>query len=187
MTVSLELVAELRGRGTSAEFAATGQTGIMIAGGGVSVDAVVADFIAGAAEELVVAAAERADLVIVEGQGSLTHPGFSGVTLGLLHGSAPDAMIIVHDVSRPHLKGFPELPLRPLRDHVRIYEDAAVWSRPPDAPRVPIVAVALNTYGLDEPRAREAIAAASRETGLPATDAVRFGAAALADALGLRG
>ncbi len=186
MTVSLELLAELRRRGASAEFVATGQTGIMIAGSGVSVDAVVADFIAGAVEELVVAAAERADHVIVEGQGSLTHPGFSGVTLGLLHGSAPDAMILVHDVTRPHVKGFPELPLRPLKDHVRIHEDAASWALPAGAPRVPVVAVGLNTYALAEPAARAAIDAASRETGLPATDAVRFGAAVLADALGVR-
>ncbi len=183
MTVSLELLAELHRRGESAEFVATGQTGIMIHGRGVSVDAVVADFIAGAAEELVVAAAERADHVIVEGQGSLTHPGFSGVTLGLLHGSAPDAMILVHDVNRAHVKGFPELPLRPLADYARIYEAAASWSRPAGAPRVPVVALALNTFGLDEARARQAIAEAARQSGLPATDAVRFGAAVLADAL----
>lgn len=186
MTVSLELVAELRRRGASAAFVATGQTGIMIEGSGISVDAVVADFIAGAAEELVVGAAERADHVIVEGQGSLTHPGFSGVTLGLLHGSAPDDLILVHDVGRVHVKGFPDLPLRPLRDHIRIYEDAAAWSRPAGAARVPVVAVALNTYGLDDAAARDALTRATRETGVPATDAVRFGAAALADALGVR-
>lgn len=186
MTVSLELVAELRRRGAPAEFVATGQTGIMIAGSGVSVDAVVADFIAGAAEEMVVAAAERADYVVVEGQGSLAHPGFSGVTLGLLHGSAPDVMILVHDPTRSHLKGFPELPLRPLREYVRLYEEAASWSRPPGAETVPVVAVAFNTYGMEEPAAREAVAAASRDTGLPATDAVRFGSAPLVDAIGVR-
>lgn len=186
MTVSLELVAELRRRGLHAEFVATGQTGIMIAGSGISVDAVVADFIAGAAEELVVAATERADHVIVEGQGSLTHPGFSGVTLGLLHGSAPDAMVLVHDAGRAHVKGFPELPLRPLAACARLYEEAASWARPPGAPRVPVVAVALNTHGLDESRAREAVQRAAREARLPATDAVRFGAAVLADAIGAR-
>jgi uncharacterized NAD-dependent epimerase/dehydratase family protein len=183
MTVSLELVAELRRRGQTAEFVATGQTGMMIAGSGIAIDAVVADFIAGAAEELVVAASERADLVVVEGQGSLTHPGFSGVTLGLLHGSAPDALILVHDASRPHVKGFPGLPLRPLAASVRLHEEAAGWSRPPDAPRVHVVAVALNTFELDAADARRAIADAARETGLPATDAVRFGASALADAI----
>lgn len=183
MTVSLELVAELRTRGVSAAFVATGQTGIMIAGAGIAVDAVVADFIAGAAEELVLDAGEHADFVIVEGQGSLNHPGFSGVTLGLLHGSAPDRLVLVHDASRRTVKGFDELPLRALQEYVRIYEEAASWSRAVSAPRVPVVAVALNTYGFDDAAARAAIAAATRDTGLPATDAVRFGAGVLAEAV----
>ena len=183
MTVALELVRELRERRKSAAFVATGQTGIMIAGNGISVDAVVADFIAGAAEELVVSAAEGAEYVVVEGQGSLTHPGFSGVTLGLLHGSAPDRLILVHDASRRTVKGFDHLPLRPLREYVPLYESAAAWSRPTGSPRVPVVAVALNTYGLDDAAARAAIADAARDTGLPATDAVRYGASVLADAV----
>ncbi|OLC56798.1 MAG: hypothetical protein AUH85_05135 [Chloroflexi bacterium 13_1_40CM_4_68_4] len=183
MTVSLELVGELRARGVSAAFVATGQTGIMIAGSGISVDAVVADFVSGAAEELVVRAAESADYVIVEGQGSLTHPGFSGVTLGLLHGSAPDELMLVHDFARRVVKGFDELPLRPLREYLPIYEDAAAWSRPAGAQRVQIVAVALNSYGLDEQAARAAATTAAHETGLPATDAVPYGAGVIADAV----
>src|SRR5207249_12033909 len=100
MTASLEIVQALARAGHRAAFVATGQTGIAIAGNGISVDAVVADFIAGAAERMVCDAAGSSDWVVVEGQGSLTHPGFSGVTLGLLHGSAPDALLLCHDASR---------------------------------------------------------------------------------------
>jgi uncharacterized NAD-dependent epimerase/dehydratase family protein len=175
MTVALELVRALERAGTRAAFVATGQTGIAIAGQGISVDAVVADFIAGAAERMVCDAAEAAEWVVVEGQGSLTHPGFSGVTLGLLHGSAPDVMVLCHDSARTDVKGFPGLPLRPLRELVPLYESAATWTRAPGA-RVPVVAVALNTSALDQRAATRAIEAAARETGLPAADPVREGA-----------
>lgn len=172
MTVALELVRALDRAGRRAAFVATGQTGIAIAGTGIAVDAVVSDFIAGAAERMVCDAAEAADWVIVEGQGSLTHPGFSGVTLGLLHGSAPDALILCHDASRTEVKGFPGLPLKPLRELVALYESAALWSRAAGA-RVPVVGVALNTSSLDDAAAGRAIDAAARETGLPAADPVR--------------
>ena len=89
-------------------------------------------------------AATAADWVVVEGQGSLTHPGFSGVTLGLLHGSAPDRLVLCHDASRTEVKGFPGLPLKPLRDLVPLYEGAAAWSRAAGTP-VPVVAIALNS------------------------------------------
>jgi len=178
MTASLEIAAALRRAGERTEFVATGQTGIAIAGGGIAVDAVVADFIAGAAEIMVCDAAERADWVIVEGQGSLTHPGFSGVTLGLLHGSAPQLMVLCHDASRRSVKGYDEgLPLRSLREYVRIYEDAATWRRPPGHPPSRVVAVALNTATLGEELARTAIRAAATETGLAAADLLREGAA----------
>src|SRR5205823_1711074 len=178
MTASLEVVAALRRMGERAEFVATGQTGIAIAGAGIAVDAVVADFIAGAAEIMVCDAAERADWVIVEGQGSLTHPGFSGVTLGLLHGSAPQLMVLCHDASRRSVKGYDEgLPLRSLREYVRIYEGAATWRRPPGHPPSRVVAVALNTATLGEELARTAIRAAATETGLAAADLLREGAA----------
>jgi uncharacterized NAD-dependent epimerase/dehydratase family protein len=181
MTASLELVAALRRMGVGAAFVATGQTGIAIAGEGIAVDAVVADFIAGAAEQMVCDAAERADWVIVEGQGSLTHPGFSGVTLGLLHGAAPDLMVLCHDATRSSLKGYGEsLPLRSLRDLVRIYEDAAAWRRSPGYPPARVVAVALNTAGVvnDDPSvALAAIRSAATEARLPAADPIREGAA----------
>src|SRR3989442_8649542 len=178
MTASLEIVSALRRAGERVEFVATGQTGIAIAGQGIAVDAVVADFIAGAAELMTCEAADRADWVVVEGQGSLTHPGFSGVTLGLLHGAGPDLMVLCHDVSRLSVKGYDDgLPLRPLRDYVRIYEDAAAWRRPPGYPPARVVAVALNTATVNEEFARAMIETAAIETGLPAADPVREGAA----------
>ena len=176
MTASLEIASALERAGARAEFVATGQTGIAIAGRGIAVDAVVADFIAGAAELLVCEAAERADWVIVEGQGSLTHPGFSGVTLGLLHGAGPDLMVLCHDISRQSVKGYDSgLPLRPLRECVRIYEDAAAWRRPPGYPAARVVAVVLNTAGASAERAESAIRSAAAETGLPAADPIREG------------
>jgi uncharacterized NAD-dependent epimerase/dehydratase family protein len=175
MTASLEIVAALERMAKRAAFVATGQTGIAIANEGIAVDAVVSDFIAGAAEQMVCEAAERADYVIVEGQGSLTHPGFSGVTLGLLHGSAPDLMVLCHDASRLVMKGYESegLPLRRLRDCVAIYEEAASWRRPPGYPRARVVAVALNTYECSDEIARQMVIMAERETGLPAADPVR--------------
>lgn len=177
MTASLEIVAGLRRLGASAEFVATGQTGIAIAGQGIAVDAVVADFIAGSAERLACEAAETADWVVVEGQGSLAHPGFSGVTLGLLHGSAPDLMVLCHDASRSAVKNHPALAVRPLIELVRMYEEAARWSRSPDAARARVVAVALNTAALDEREASRAVQGAAAQTGLPAADPVREGSA----------
>lgn len=178
MTASLEISEALRRAGKRAAFVATGQTGIAIAGVGIAVDAVVADFIAGAAEKMVCDAAESADYVIVEGQGSLTHPGFSGVTLGLLHGSAPDLMVLCHDAARPVMKGYERegLRVRSLRDCVRIYEEAAAWSRPLDSARARVIALALNTARLTGDLARAAITEARGQTALPAADPIRDGA-----------
>ena len=186
MTASLELVRALGRAGERAAFVATGQTGIAIAGAGVSVDAVVADFVAGAAERMVCDAAEDADWVIVEGQGSLTHPGFSGVTLGLLHGSAPDLMILCHAAARSIVKGYEKerLPVRDLRELVAIYEEAASWRRPSNHPRARVAAIALNTATLDDEQARTSVREAAERTGLPAADPIREGHAG-ADRLAL--
>ena len=182
MTVALELVAALRRAGKTAEFVPTGQTGIAIAGWGISVDAVVADFIAGAAEQMVCEAAERAEWVIVEGQGSLTHPGFSAVTLGLLHGSAPELMVLCHNSFRRVVKGYDAegLPVKTLPELVRINEDAAAWRRPPGYPPARVVAVALNTGDELDLTADQFVAMrseAERVTKLPAADPIREGAA----------
>jgi uncharacterized NAD-dependent epimerase/dehydratase family protein len=176
MTASLEITRALERGGERATFVATGQTGIAIAGSGIAVDAVVSDFIAGAAERITCDAAEHADWVIVEGQGSLTHPGFSGVTLGLLHGAAPDLLVLCHDATRRAVKSHDGIPIRPLPELVGMYEGAALWSRPLGSPRVPVVAVAMNTARLDPAAAELAVADAVAATGLPAADPIREGA-----------
>ena len=184
MTVSLELDREARSRGVKSLFVPTGQTGIAIAGWGIAVDAVVADFIAGAAERLVVEGHERGgDLLWVEGQGSLVNPVYSGVTLGLFHGSVPHLLVLCHESGREEIEGVgggPH-PIPSLRELVELHERTALPVRP-----ARVVAVALNTRRLDEDAARAAIESAEAETGLPADDPVRFGAAKLVDAV-LRG
>ena len=182
MTVSLELDREARARGIESEFVPTGQTGIAIAGWGIAVDAVVADFIAGAAERLVVEGHERGgDLLWVEGQGSLINPVYSGVTLGLFHGSTPHLLVLCHETGRDEIEGCGGGPhaIPPLRDLVELHERMALPAR-----KAKVAAIALNTRRLeDDDEARAAIAAAEAETGLPADDPVRFGAAKLVDAV----
>ena len=181
MTVSLELDLEARRRGLRSVFVPTGQTGMAIAGWGIAVDAVVADFIAGAAERLVVEGAARGgELLWVEGQGSILHPVYSGVTLGLYHGSVPHLLVLCHEAGRTEIEGAgggPH-PIPPLRDLVELHERLALPARP-----ARVAAVALNTRFLDEGDARAAVAAAEEETGLLADDPVRFGAGKLLDAV----
>ena len=182
MTAQLQLRDELVRRGHRARFVATGQTGIFIEGWGIAVDAVVADFVAGAAEALVLEGAQDADIVLVEGQGSLIHPGYSGVTLGLLHGSCPDALILCHQATREYIGDYhgrePWVRIPPLSELVEIYERAAAPVRP-----TKVIGICLNTFDMTEAAARAAVAQAAAETGLPATDPVRFGPGALADAI----
>ncbi|MCI0411112.1 MAG: DUF1611 domain-containing protein, partial [Acidobacteria bacterium] len=125
MTAQLQLTRQLNARGLRTRFVATGQTGIMIEGWGIAVDAVVADFVAGAAEQLVLEGSKNADIVMVEGQGSINHPGYSGVTLGLLHGSCPDALILCHQATREFIGDYREaawLRIPALSEYVRWYE-----------------------------------------------------------------
>ena len=172
MTVALELDAEARRRGIASEFVPTGQTGIAIAGWGISVDAVVADFLAGAAEQLVLEGVARGGEVLwVEGQGSLLHPQYSGVTLGLLHGSAPHAFVLCHLVGQAFVDDDERFPMPSLAELVELHERCALLARP-----AKVAAIALNTRALDETAARAAILAAEAETGLLADDPVRFGA-----------
>jgi uncharacterized NAD-dependent epimerase/dehydratase family protein len=182
MTAQLELRDELVKRGHKTSFVATGQTGIFIEGWGTAVDAVVADFIAGAAEELVLQGAKGNDIVLVEGQGSLIHPGYSGVTLGLLHGSCPDALILCHQATRDFIGDYhgrePWVKIPSYREMIDIYERAA---RPVHPTKV--IGICLNTYDMEDAAAREAIAKAAEETGLPATDPVRFDSGPLVDAI----
>ena len=179
MTVSLELEREARSRGLAAEFVPTGQTGIAIAGWGIAVDAVVSDFLAGAAEQLVVEGHERGgELLLVEGQGSLIHPAYSGVTLGLVHGSAPHAFVLCHLAGQTEVEGYPGHPILPLRELVELHERIALPARPAQ-----VAAIALNTRELDDSAAKDAIASAEAETGLVADDPVRFGPGRLLDAV----
>ncbi len=177
-TMAIELHREAQRRGLASVFVPTGQTGIMIEGWGIAVDAVIADFLAGAAERLVVEGSKRGDLLWVEGQGALLHPQFSGVTLGLLHGSAPHALVLCHAAGTTEFEGVPGHPLASLPELVDLYERVGLTVRP-----APVVAVALNTSGLDEAAAKSAIADAERDTGLVADDPVRFGPGRLVDAV----
>jgi uncharacterized NAD-dependent epimerase/dehydratase family protein len=179
MTVALELDRAARERGLASRFVPTGQTGMAIAGWGIAVDAVVADFIAGAAERLVVEGTERGgELLIVEGQGSITHPAYSGVTLGLIHGSAPHAFVLCHRTGSTEHEGFPGHPLTGLPELVELHERLSLRTRP-----ARVAAVALNTRLLDEDAARAAVAETAAETGLPTDDPVRFGPDRLLDAV----
>jgi uncharacterized NAD-dependent epimerase/dehydratase family protein len=179
MTVSLELDREAKRRGVKSVFVPTGQTGIAIAGWGISVDAVVSDFTAGAAEQLVVEGAARGGEVLwVEGQGALLHPAYSGVTLGLIHGSAPHAFVLCHLAGSTEIEGYPGHSLRTLPELVELHEGIALPARP-----AKVAAIAMNTRHLDDQAARAAIADAARETGLPADDPVRFGTGGIADAV----
>ncbi len=183
MTATLEIERSARAAGLTTAFAATGQTGIVISGWGICVDAVVADFIAGAAEQLVLEAARETsdggpapDLILVEGQGSLGHPAYSGVTLGLLHGSAPDCLVLCCDASGEEIMAGVPRPA-PARA-ARLYEEVAALVRP-----APVVAVSVNTGGLDEAAARDFVERVSSETGLPAADPFRGSAAPILEAV----
>jgi uncharacterized NAD-dependent epimerase/dehydratase family protein len=178
-TVAIELDREAQRRGLKSVFVPTGQTGIAIAGWGIAVDAVVADFLAGAAERLVVEGAQRGgELLFVEGQGSLVHPAYSGVTLGLMHGSAPHAYVLCHVAGATVVEGYPNHPIPALSELVELHERSSLPLRP-----ARVAAIALNTRDLDENQARAAANAVTDETGLPADDPVRFGAGTVLDAV----
>jgi len=177
MLVSLEIDRGLRERGRRSRFIATGQTGIMISGSGVAVDAVVSDFVAGAIEREVLAN-EDAEFLLIEGQGSLVHPLYSGVTLGLLHGCAPQAMVLCLDASRTEIRHC-DMPIPSTEMVLDLYERMArvlvPWSR--------VVGIAVNTSRLSDERADEALDRAHQTTGLPVTDVIRYGVRPLVDAV----
>ena len=178
-TVAVELDLAAKRRGLKSVFVPTGQTGIWIAGWGIAIDAVVSDFLAGAAERLVVEGAARGgELLWVEGQGSLVHPAYSGVTMGLMHGAAPHAYVLVHKARATHTEGYPDHPLPALRDLIDLHERASLPLRP-----AKVVAIALHTGDFEEDEARAEIAQVAVETGLPVDDPVRFGPETLLDAV----
>jgi uncharacterized NAD-dependent epimerase/dehydratase family protein len=177
MTAALELTRAARERGVRANFVATGQTGIMIAGAGTAIDRTICDFSSGAAEELVTSADPDCELLFVEGQGGINHPAYAPVTLALLFGTAPDALILVHLATRTHIDDF-ATPLLSLPELVALYERLCATVKP-----ARVCGIALNTHGLDDAQARRAIAAAGAATGLPCDDVVRNGPHALYHAL----
>ncbi len=179
MTVAIELCAAAKARDSRAAFVPTGQTGIMIAGWGIAVDRVISDFATGAAERLVLQAAkDEPDLIVVEGQGAINHPAYAPVTLSLMYGAAPDALLLVCEVPHDAIPTFgtPVLGYRALID---LHEALLATVKP-----ARVVGIALNTRNIaDDADARKEISRAREETGLPADDVVRFGPAALYDAI----
>ena len=180
MTAGLEIVRAAKKKGIKAEFVATGQIGIVVSGRGVPLDGIRLDFASGAIEREVMAVAD-AELVVIEGQGALIHPA-SSANLPLLRGSCPTHLILCHRAGQTTLKRLPEIPIPPLKDYIRLYEDVAEACG--TFPRPKTAAVALNTAHLDcDDSARIACEVISDETGLPCIDPIRFGASALLDAI----
>lgn len=172
MYATLAIEREMHRRGYKADFRATGQTGILIAGGGVPVDAVISDFLAGSVEWLAPARSDGGwDLI--EGQGSLFHPSFAGVSLGLLHGAQPDALVLCHEPNRPHMRG---LKGRPMPDLAECLEENLRVAKV-TSPDVQAVGVALNTSRLPAEEARRTCEQVSQQLGLPCTDPIRDGVA----------
>jgi uncharacterized NAD-dependent epimerase/dehydratase family protein len=177
MLVSVELTRALQARGHDAKFIATGQTGIMIEGDGLPLDCIVADFVSGAAEKLVLAN-QHHDILLVEGQGSLVHPSYSGVTLSLLHGCAPQALILCYEIGRETVTGVESVRIPPLAEIKRIYEVMANVHQP-----CKIIGIAMNSRRVsaeEADRERERVRA---EFGLPVCDVIRHGPDELVDAI----
>jgi len=177
MTVALELCRAVAERGVAASWAATGQTGMLLRERGICIDRVVSDFVGGATEELINAESVGQDIVFLEGQGAIVHPGYAGVTLGMLFGAMPDCMVLAHVAGRDKLKRL-ETPIRPLPELIKLHEKLMAPFKPSR-----VAGVTLNTSGLSESQARAEIARVEKETGLPAADVVRFGCGPLLDAI----
>lgn len=178
MFTSLALEREMRQRGMKADFRATGQTGIFIAGDGVSVDAVVADFISGATEWLS-PANDPDHWDLVEGQGSLFHASFAGVSAGLIHGAQPDTMVLCHAPGRPHMRGLPEFPLPGIAECIELNETFARMVNP----HARVAGIACNTAGMDEAAATAVLSGLADQFGMPCVDPVRTGVVPLVDAI----
>jgi uncharacterized NAD-dependent epimerase/dehydratase family protein len=175
---ALALTQALQAKGVAATFRATGQTGVMIAGQGVAIDAVIADFVAGAAEQLSPDnAADHWD--VIEGQGALFHPAYAGVTLGLLHGSQPDALVLCHDPSRDTIETYPDFPIPDLQEAINRYVEAARLTNR----AVRCIGLSINSSTLSDPQWASYASELSQRLKLPVVDPMRGGVQALADAL----
>ena len=178
MYASLALEKEMRARGMKADFRATGQTGILIIGSGISVDAVVADFISGATEWLSPANDED-HWDLIEGQGSLFHASFAGVSIGLLHGAQADALVLCHEPTRPHMRGLPDYPLPDLKVCIEANLAAGRLTNP----AVRCVGIAVNTAKLDQGEAERLLQETEQRLGLPTVDPLRTGVGRIVDKL----
>lgn len=179
MFTALALEKEMRARGMNADFRATGQTGILIAGDGVSIDAVVSDFVSGAVEYLT-PANDPDHWDVVEGQASLLHPSYAGVTLALVHGSQPDVMVMCHEPTRPHMRGLPNRKVPDIQDCIVAHEAAARVTNP-DAK---VIGFSVNTSAMDRSAAETYLKELSDRFGMPAVDPVRMGVGPIVDLLG---
>jgi uncharacterized NAD-dependent epimerase/dehydratase family protein len=180
MSASVELYQAAQNRGIRAKFLATGQAGIMISGDGIPLDAIRVDFAAGAVEQIVMRSGNEYDLLIVEGQGSLLHPG-STATLPLIRGTQPTGLLLVHRAGQTHVRNHDYVPIPPLLEVIQLYE--AVASAGGAFAEVRVKAIVLNTGHLELEAAQKAIAQVHQDIGLPCTDAVRFGADLLLDVI----
>ncbi|WP_417737711.1 DUF1611 domain-containing protein [Rosistilla oblonga] len=177
MVTMLELERGLKERQRNAKFLATGQTGIMVVGNGVPVDCVVSDFVNGAVENLV-RQNEEHDILLIEGQGSITHPAFSAVTLGLLHGCAPQGLILCYEAGRPHVKGMPHVALKSLQHYRELYEALASARSPAQ-----VIGIAMNGRNLTAEQAEIEKREVQEQLGLPVCDVYRDGPGLLVDAV----
>ncbi|MDD1779817.1 DUF1611 domain-containing protein [Enterovibrio sp. ZSDZ35] len=174
MFTTLALEKAMQDKGFDATFCATGQTGILIQGSGIAIDAVVADFISGATESLS-PECQPHQWQLIEGQGSLLNPAFSGVTMGLLHGAQPDALVLCHEVGRDHMRHLPHMAMPELEDIMVLSVSLAkLTSSNPQ-----FVGIAVNTSVLDDAEALSYLNALSKQYGLPATDPVRYGVSSI--------
>jgi len=180
MSTSLEIHRAAVEAGIKANFVATGQAGIAIAGQGIALDAVRVDFAAGAVEKTVLELAQDNELIIIEGQGSLLHPG-STATLPLIRGSQPTGLILVHRAGAKHIRDLPEITIPPLLEVIKLYETVA--SAGGTFGDVKVKAIALNTFGMDTDTAKQTIQSTTELTGLPCSDVVRFGGKTLLSAI----
>jgi len=175
MVTAIEVARGVAGRGVSAKFIATGQTGIMIEGDGCPIDAVVSDFVSGAIEKQVLAHQQH-NVLVVEGQGSLAHPKYSAVTLGLLHGCLPQGLILCHETGRTQVSGMEQIPLQPLAHLRHVYETMARLMHPSQ-----VIGAALNTRRLDDAAAEAEKDRVAEELGVPVCDVIRDGPQRLVD------
>jgi len=178
MFTALALEKEMRQRGYNADFRATGQTGILISGSGTCIDGVISDFVAGAVEALA-PANEPDHWDVVEGQASVLHPSYAGVTLGLVHGSQPDAMVLCHPASRRYMRGLGDRPLPDLRACMEAHVAAAQLTNP----RARVIGLSLNTQDMNEPDMQSRFDELEHRYGLPVVDPMRTGVGRLVDAL----